>query len=146
MFQETKSSKDFWPNSYPSPTMPSIFEARLKIFALIAIAKAKRRGVTFTDWTPTSIPALGSLTKLTILRVAASLLVGCFLLEKDIYICLHVKVYSMRVPSTISTTVAVSIIHHIRVEGGKLISANGAQGGNKEQIFGFVGGFDSTDI
>jgi hypothetical protein len=52
----------------------------------------------------------------------------------------------MRVPLMAKITVAISIIHHIRVEGGKLISANGAQGENKEQIFGFVTGFDSMDI
>jgi hypothetical protein len=52
----------------------------------------------------------------------------------------------MRVPLMADRTVAVSIVHHIRVEGGKLISANGTQGENKEQIFGFVAGFDSIDI
>ena len=50
----------------------------------------------------------------------------------------------MRVPST--ATVVVSIIHHIRVEGGNLVPVSGIQGENKEQILGFVAGFDSIDI
>jgi hypothetical protein len=49
------------------------------------------------------------------------------------------------IPSCANTTVAVSIIHHMRVEGGKFIGS-GTQGENQEKIFGFVAGFTSTAI
>jgi hypothetical protein len=38
------------------------------------------------------------------------------------------------------------MIHHIRVEGNKFVSARGGTGDNKEHMFGFIAGFDVFDV
>jgi hypothetical protein len=73
----------------------------------------------------------------------------CFLKRESIFEnfvkLLTTVVYTLRVPFLACQPVALSLVHHVRVEGKKFVPARRGNI-NQEHIFGFIAGFTSPDL
>ncbi|KAN0108558.1 hypothetical protein V8E51_008300 [Hyaloscypha variabilis] len=55
-------------------------------------------------------------------------------------------VYTLRAPFLARQPVTLSLVHHIRVEGGIFVPSKPGAGNNQEHIFAFMAGFNSQEV